>query len=69
MAKKEAGELQAMMNKDGVAGKLEPWDWWYYAEKLKKAKYDLDDETLRPYFELKAVRQGAFDVGRTSSGA
>ena len=51
-----------MMNKDGIAGKLQPWDWWYYADKLKKAKYDLDDEALRPYFELKAVRQGAFDV-------
>ncbi len=62
MAKKEAKELQAMMNKDGVAGKLEPWDWWYYTEKVKKAKYDLDEESLRPYFELKAVRQGAFDV-------
>jgi len=62
MARNEARELQAMMNKDGVAGKLEPWDWWYYAEKLKKARYDLDDEILRPYFELKAVRQGAFDV-------
>jgi peptidyl-dipeptidase Dcp len=61
-AKVEARELEAMMNKDGIAGKLQPWDWWYYADKLKKAKYDLDDETLRPYFELKAVRQGAFDV-------
>jgi len=62
MAKKEARELEAMMNKDGVAGKLQPWDWWYYADKLKKAKYDLDDEALRPYFELKTVRQGAFDT-------
>jgi peptidyl-dipeptidase Dcp len=61
-AKAEARELEAMMNKDGVAGKLQPWDWWYYADKLKKDKYDLDDEALRPYFELKAVRQGAFDV-------
>jgi len=61
-AKAEARELRAMLNKDGVAGALQPWDWWYYAEKLKKAKYDLDDETLRPYFELKAVRQGAFDT-------
>ncbi|MBM3311415.1 MAG: M3 family metallopeptidase [Candidatus Aminicenantes bacterium] len=61
-AKAEAKELRAMMNAEGIAGPLQPWDWWYYAEKLKKAKYDLDDETLRPYFELKAVRQGAFDV-------
>ncbi len=61
-AKVEARELKAMLNKDGLAGELQPWDWWYYAEKLKKAKYDLDDETLRPYFELTAVRQGAFDT-------
>jgi len=63
-AKAEAHDLKAMMNKDGVAGELQPWDWWYYAEKLKKAKYDLDDETLRPYFELEAVRQGAFATAR-----
>jgi peptidyl-dipeptidase Dcp len=62
MAKAEARELQGLLAKDGIAGPLRPWDWWYYAEKLKKAKYDLDDETLRPYFELKAVRQGAFDT-------
>ena len=62
MAKSEAKELQAMIDKEGGGFKLEAWDWWYYAEKLKKAKYDLDDEALRPYFELKAVRQGAFDV-------
>jgi peptidyl-dipeptidase Dcp len=62
MAKVEAKELEALMAKDGIAGPLQPWDWWYYAEKLKKAKYDLDDEILRPYFELKAVRQGAFDT-------
>jgi len=61
-AKTEAKELQALIGKEGGGFKLEPWDWWYYAEKLKKAKYELDDEVLRPYFELKAVRQGAFDV-------
>jgi len=61
-AKTEAKDLQALIDKEGGGFKLEPWDWWYYAEKLKKAKYDLDDEALRPYFELKAVRQGAFDV-------
>ncbi|MDP2914754.1 MAG: M3 family metallopeptidase [Candidatus Aminicenantes bacterium] len=61
-AKREAAELRAMMNKEGLAGRLEPWDWWYYAEKLKKAKYDLDDQVLKPYFKLENVRQGAFDV-------
>jgi peptidyl-dipeptidase Dcp len=62
MAKTEAIDLQALIDTEGGGFKLEPWDWWYYAEKLKKAKYDLDDEILRPYFELRAVRQGAFDV-------
>ena len=62
MAKTEAKDLQALIDKEGGQFKLEPWDWWYYAEKLKKARYDLDDEVLRPYFELKSVRRGAFDV-------
>jgi peptidyl-dipeptidase Dcp len=62
MAKTEAGELQALIDKEGEGFRLEPWDWWYCAEKLKKAKYELDDEALRPYFELTAVRRGAFDV-------
>jgi len=64
MAKKEAAELRALIAKEGGSFKLEPWDWWYYAEKLKKAKYDLDDETLKPYFKLENVRDGAFDVAR-----
>jgi peptidyl-dipeptidase Dcp len=62
MAKKEAAELQAMMAKEGIAGKLQPWDWWYYADKLKKARYDLDDQVLKPYFKLENVREGAFSV-------
>ena len=62
MAKKEAAALQAMIEKEGNDFKLEPWDWWYYAEKLKKEKYALDDEVLRPYFELENVRNGAFAV-------
>jgi peptidyl-dipeptidase Dcp len=62
MAKKEAVELQAMIKKEGKDFKLEPWDWWYYAEKLKKEKYALDDEILRPYFKLENVRDGAFAV-------
>jgi len=61
-AKKEAQEFQAMIEKEGKDFRLKPWDWWYYAEKVKKAKYDLDDSALRPYFKLENVRQGAFDV-------
>jgi peptidyl-dipeptidase Dcp len=61
-AKAEAGEMQQMIADEGQHFKLEAWDWWYYAEKVKKAKYDLDEEMLRPYFQLENVRQGAFDV-------
>jgi peptidyl-dipeptidase Dcp len=64
MAKREARELQTLIDQEGGNFKLEPWDWWYYAEKLKKAKYELDDETLRPYFKLENVRDGAFEVAR-----
>jgi peptidyl-dipeptidase Dcp len=62
MTKKEARELQEMIRKEGHDFKLQAWDWWYYAEKLKKAKYALDEEMLRPYFKLENVREGAFSV-------
>lgn len=60
VAKKEAKELQAIIDKEGGNFKLQPWDWWYYAEKLKKEKYALEDEMVRPYFKLENVRDGAF---------
>ena len=62
VAKKERAELQAMMAKDLPGQKLEPWDWRYYAEKVKQAKYDFDEESVKPYFALDAVRQGAFTL-------
>ncbi len=62
MATREASQLQAMINKTGSNFKLEPWDWWYYAEKLRKEKFDLDEEQLRPYFKLENVRDGVFAV-------
>lgn len=62
LAKQETEELQKMIINDGNDFELQPWDWWYYAEKLKKAKYDLNDEVLRPYFELECVKQGMFRV-------
>jgi len=61
-AKEEAGELQKLMDAEGKGEKLEAWDWWYYAEKLRKAKYNLDEEALKPYFKLENVRQGVFDL-------
>ena len=55
-AKAERKELQAMLRKDlGRKAKLEPWDWWYYAEKVRKAKYDLSEDELKPYFQVDAV--------------
>jgi len=62
VAKKEAKDLQALIDKEGGTFKLEAWDWWYYTEKLKKAKYDLDDNLIRPYFKLENVIDGAFKV-------
>ncbi len=67
-AKNEAAELQAMIVKEGNNFTLESWDWWYYAEKLKKEKYALDDEILRPYFELNNVIEGAFMVANKLYG-
>lgn len=67
-AKHEAAALQELMDEEIVNRQssdrqlLRPWDWWYYAEKLRKAKYALDEEELKPYFELDNVRKGAFGV-------
>jgi peptidyl-dipeptidase Dcp len=62
IARKEVRDMQAIIDKEGGNFKLENWDWWYYAEKVRKAKYDLDDEELRPYFKLENVRDAAFEV-------
>jgi peptidyl-dipeptidase Dcp len=59
-AKTELAEMQAMIDSDQGGFKLAPWDWRYYAEKLRKAKYDLDDAALRPYFQLENVQTGVF---------
>jgi peptidyl-dipeptidase Dcp len=61
-AKAEAKEYQEMIYQDGHDYKLQPWDWWYYAEKIRQEKYDLDDNLLRPYFEVNKVVDGVFDV-------
>ena len=62
VAKNETVNLQQMINNEGGNFKLKPWDWWFYAEKLRKEKYDLDEAELRPYFELENVREGLFIV-------
>jgi peptidyl-dipeptidase Dcp len=67
-AKAEAAEMQGLIGREGHDFKLQPWDWWFYAEKLRKAKYDLDDTALRPYFELESVRNGAYMVANKLFG-
>ncbi len=60
MAGSERAALQEMMTKQGVAGELKGWDWRHYVEKVRKERYDFDEETTRPYFEFTAVRDGVF---------
>jgi peptidyl-dipeptidase Dcp len=61
-AKAEVAAQQELINKEGGKFKLEPWDWWYYSEKIKKEQYDLDDEITRPYFQIDNVMEGMFYV-------
>ena len=68
VAKNEVKEMQEIINKEGGKFKLEPSDWWYYAEKLRKEKYDLNDSELRPYFKLENVREGLFTVANKLFG-
>ena len=63
VAKQERDQYQRMLEKDEPGAKLQPWDWRYYAEKLRTEKYSLDDAVVRPYFALDSVLQGAFGVG------
>lgn len=67
-AKKEAKELQALMDKEGKKEKLEGWDWWYYTNKLREVKYNLSEDELKPYFKLENVREGAFMVANKLYG-
>ena len=62
VAGKELNEMQKIADGEGAKFRIEPSDWWYYAEKLRKEKYNLDDSELRPYFKLDNVREGAFAV-------
>lgn len=68
VAKAEAAAQQELINKEGGKFKLAPWDWWYYTEKIKKEKYDLDDEVMRPYFKIDNVMEGMFYVANQLYG-
>ncbi|MCQ2264882.1 MAG: M3 family metallopeptidase [Bacteroidales bacterium] len=67
-AKEEAAEYQKMIQKEGNDFKLEPWDWRYYSEQLRKEKYDLNDDIIRPYLSLDNVREGVFTVANKLYG-
>jgi len=68
VAKNEAKEMQNIIDNEGGKYKLEPWDWWFYAEKLRKEKYDLDENELKPYFSITNVRNGMFAVANKLYG-
>lgn len=59
-AKSEAYDMQKMIDAEGKNFRLQSWDWWYYAEKVRKDKYDLDENMLKPYFPLEGVKKGIF---------
>ena len=58
----ERDDLQALADSLGDDIDFAMWDWWFYAEKLRAAKYDFDEAEVKPYLELESVRQAAFDV-------
>jgi len=67
-AKEEAALYQKMLAKDYAGAVLEPYDWRYYSEKLRKEKYDLNDEDIRPYFSIDTARNGLFMVCKNLYG-
>lgn len=67
-AKEEAALYQRMLAKDHAGATLEPYDWRYYSEKLRKEKYDLNDEDIRPYFSIDTARNGLFMVCKNLYG-
>ena len=58
----ERDELQALVAAEGGNFELAPWDWRYYAEKVRKAQYDLDESEIKPYLQLDSIIEAAFDT-------
>ena len=73
-AKGEVADMQKIMDEDVASGKLpkgsriQPWDWFYYAEKVRARKYDLDENQTKPYFRMENVRQGIFTAAHKLYG-
>ena len=67
-AKEELADMQEMFKQDHPEANFASWDWWYYAEKVRKQKYSLNEEMITPYFSLSNVRQGAFNLANRLFG-
>jgi peptidyl-dipeptidase Dcp len=68
VAKRDRDEMQKIIDREGGTFKLEPWDWWYYTEIVRKEKYNLEESELKPYFALENVRNGMFAVANKLYG-
>jgi peptidyl-dipeptidase Dcp len=68
VAKQEVIDMQKLIDKEQGNFKLASWDWWYYAEKLRKQKYNLEESETKPYFKLENVRDGMFWVANKLYG-
>ncbi len=66
--KQEVAEMQALADREGAAITIEPWDYYYYAEKVRKDKYDLDENIVREYFPMEQVREGVFSMAEKLYG-
>lgn len=67
-AKKELEEMKRIKKRETGSDEFASWDWWYYAEKVRKQKYNLDENVLRPYFSLDNVRRGVFELSNRLFG-
>ena len=68
MANKEAADIQKMMQKEGINEPVQPYDWRYYTEKIRKERFDLDEQEMKPYFSLEKTREGVFTVCKNLFG-
>lgn len=68
MARQDMKEMQAIIDEEGGDFELASWDWWYYAEKLRQRKFNLDENELKPYLKLENVRDGMFYVAEQLFG-
>lgn len=68
MAKQDVKDMQKIIDREGGNFKLQSWDWWYYSEKLRKEKFDLDEAEVKPYFSLENAKKGIFYVANKLYG-